>query len=80
MSLVASFAPSLRSAGANDATRATNKLYALQTLSDHDCPIYTALACSLAISTNLNFDFDFDFCNAKFDWFVRYQMRVFIGY
>ena len=29
MSLVASFAPSLRS-GANDATRATNKLYALQ--------------------------------------------------
>ena len=39
--------------------------------------IYTPLACSLAISTNLNFDFDF--CNAKFHWFVRYQMRVLIG-
>ena len=35
MSLVASFAPSLRS-GANDATRATNKLYALQ--KSCDCP------------------------------------------
>ena len=37
MSLVASFAPSLRS-GVNDATRATNKLYALQK-SCQDCPI-----------------------------------------
>ena len=35
--------------------------------------IYSALACSLTMSTN------FDFCNAKFDWFVRYQMRVLIG-
>ena len=25
------------------------------------------------------FQLDFDFCNAKFDWFVRYQMRVLIG-
>ena len=32
--------------------------------------IYSALACSLTI-------LDFDFCNAKFDWFVRYQMHVF---
>ena len=39
--------------------------------------IFTALACSLAISTNLNFDFDF--CNVKFHWFVRYHMRVLIG-
>ena len=37
MALVASFAPSLRS-GANDATRATNKQYALQKSSY--CPIY----------------------------------------
>ena len=36
VSLIASFAPSLRS-GANDATRATNKLYALQ--KSCDCPI-----------------------------------------
>ena len=36
MALVASFAPSLRS-GANDATRATNKQYALQKSSY--CPI-----------------------------------------
>ena len=36
MSLAASFSPSLRS-GANDATRATNKLYALQ--KSCDCPI-----------------------------------------
>ena len=36
MALVASFAPSLRS-GANDATRATNKQYALQKFSY--CPI-----------------------------------------
>ena len=36
MSLVGSFAPLLRS-GANDATRATNKLYALQ--KPCDCPI-----------------------------------------
>ena len=37
MSLAASFAPSLRS-GLNDATWATNKLYALQK-SCQDCPI-----------------------------------------
>ena len=35
--------------------------------------IYSALACSLTMFTN------FDFRNAKFDWFVRYQMRVLIG-
>ena len=35
--------------------------------------IYSAFACSLTMFTN------FDFCNAKFDWFVRYQMRVLIG-
>ena len=40
MALVASFAPSLRS-GANDATLATNKQYALQKSSY--CPIYTTL-------------------------------------
>ena len=40
MALIASFAPSLRS-GANDATRATNKQYALQKSSY--CPIYTLL-------------------------------------
>ena len=34
--------------------------------------IYSALACSLTI-------LNFDFCNAKFDWFVRFQMRVLIG-
>ena len=34
--------------------------------------IYSALACSLTI-------LDFDFCNAKFGWFVRYQMHVLIG-
>ena len=45
MALVASFAPSLRS-GANDATRATNKQYALQKSSY--CPNhknYNFLAC-----------------------------------
>ena len=36
VSLVASFAPSVRS-GANETTRATNKLYALQ--KSCDCPI-----------------------------------------
>ena len=40
--------------------------------------IYTALACWPAISSNFNFDLTF--CNAKFHWFVRYQMRVFIGW
>ena len=40
MALVASFAPSLRS-GANDATRATNKQYALQKSSY--CPIHQAV-------------------------------------
>ena len=40
MSLVASFAPSLRS-GANDATRATNKQYSLQKSSY--CPIWSRL-------------------------------------
>ena len=34
--------------------------------------IYSALACSLTI-------LNFDFCNAKFDCFVRHQMRVLIG-
>ena len=34
--------------------------------------IYSALACSMTI-------LNFDFCNPKFDWFVRYQMRVLIG-
>ena len=34
--------------------------------------IYSTLVCSLTI-------LDFDFCNAKFDWFVRYQMHVLIG-
>ena len=34
--------------------------------------VYSALACLLTI-------LDFDFCNAKFDWFVRYQMHVLIG-
>ena len=38
MTFVASFPPSLRS-GANDTTRATNKLYALQ--ESCDCPIFT---------------------------------------
>ena len=41
VSLVASFAPLLRS-GANDATRATNKLYALQ--KSCDCPIHISNA------------------------------------
>ena len=46
MALVASFAPSLRS-GANDATRATNKQYALQKSSY--CPIRMRVAYVIAI-------------------------------